>query len=112
MKFFARLKGLFVPAKSITLAALATVVPVAAPSAAGARRTVFARARGVDGDGAALKFLVVELFYGFLRFFGRGKFHESESTRFACDFIHHQVDGSDRACLGEVILEVVFCRLI
>jgi hypothetical protein len=81
-------------------------------AAAGAGRTLFTRAGDIDGDGAALKFFVVELGDGFLRFFGCGVFHESEAARFARVAIQDEVDGGHRPCLGEVVLEIVFSRLI
>src|SRR5208283_3363575 len=57
------------------------LLPLAPVAAVPARRALFPGTRDVDGDGAALEVLVVELFDGLLRLFRRGKFHEREAAR-------------------------------
>ena len=98
--------------KLITFARFTAVAPLAAASAARTRRAFLAGAGNIDGQGAALKLLVVELLDGFLRLFGRGKFHKGKAARLARDFVHHEIHRSHRSGLGEVFLKVVFPRLI
>ena len=51
-----------------------------APVIGPARRAVFARPGDVDGELAALKFLVMELVNGALCPFGVGKFHKRKTA--------------------------------
>lgn len=48
----------------------------------------------------------------FAGFFGCGKFHKSEASGLSREFVHHEVDGGDNTCLREIVLQVVFHRLV
>jgi len=97
--------------KLITFALLAAIALLTAASAARTRRALLAGACDVDGKGAALKFLVVELLDGFLGLLGRGKLHKGEAAGLARDLVQHEIRRYHRAGLGEVFLKFVFPRL-
>src|SRR5437867_5067502 len=100
-----------VPLATTAIAATA-VTATATASAPGTRGTLFARPRDVDRELTALKFLAVEHLDRFVGFFRRGEFDESEATGFAGEFVEHQVHRSDYACLREILLQVIFHRLV
>src|SRR5207302_6840865 len=99
-------------ALATTAIAAAAETAAAATTATGTRGALFARSRDVDRELAALKFLAVEHFDRFVGFFRRGEFDESEATGFAGEFVEHQVHRSDDACLREILLQVIFHRLV
>src|SRR5881394_136302 len=106
---------------SVTLAATAAVAsaPIAttttasaAAAAAGTGRAFFTRPRDVDGQRPALKFLAVEHFDGLVRFLRTREFDEGKAARFTGEFIEHEVHRSDHTGLGEILLQVIFHRLV
>ena len=96
--------------QSSSLAPLAAVLAI--PTTTPHGWTIFTRAGDIDGQLAALEFFVVEHLHSFVRFVGGRELDESKPTGFACELVHHQVDGIHDTCLGEVLLEVVFHRLV
>src|ERR1017187_4968127 len=101
------MKGRTLRLRALFAAIITAVATVPAP----ARRAFLAGTRHIDGDGAALKVLVVKLLDGLLRLRRRVKFHEGEAAGFARHLVQHQVDGFGRPRLGEVGLKIIFLRL-
>src|SRR3989440_9761701 len=97
---------------ALTTAAVAAAAETTTTAAARTRRALFARTRDVDGQLTALEFLAVKHFHRFVGFLRRGVLDEGKAARFAGKFVEHQVHRSDDACLGEVLLQVVFHRLV
>src|SRR5580765_5344288 len=106
---------------SVTLAAtaavasapIATTTASASPSsAAGTGRAFFTRPCDVDGQRPALKFLAVEHFDGLVRFLRTREFDEGKAAGFTGEFIEHEVHRSDHTGLGEILLQVIFHRLV
>jgi hypothetical protein len=104
------------PAKNCArLTAFATfVTPIALATAGPAllRSAFFTRTRDIHGQGAALKFLVMELLDGFVRVIRIGEFNEREAAGFAGHFVHHEVDRVNSASLGKIILKIIFHGLV
>jgi hypothetical protein len=94
------------PVTPVTAAATAA----AAPAAAG--RAIFTGPRDVDGQLAALEFLVVKHFDGLVGVFCARHFHEGEAAGFAGELVQHHVNGSDNARLGEKILQIIVHCLV
>ena len=92
-----------------TAAATATIA-AATTAATATARAFFTRTGFVHGEWTTLKIFLVKHLDRFGRVFLRTHFHEGEPARPASGAVLHDVDGDHRTRLGEVILEVVFCR--
>jgi hypothetical protein len=97
-----------------TAAAIATTATIAAKAAAAiaAGRTVFARFRFFDNDGAAIQIGFVQ---GFNGCFGRlivGHFYKGKTFGTAVEFIHDDGARADLSELLECITEVAFLGII
>jgi hypothetical protein len=102
--------------KNEPLAAFATLLVVAATRTATPALlralAFFTRPRNVHRQRTALKFFVVELFDGFVRFILICEFDECEATGFAGHLVQHEVHRCDDASLGKIILKIVFHGLV
>ena|SRR5882724_2156695 len=78
---------------------------------AGWARTLFARARFIDGECAPGYFLAVERGHGDASFSVVVHGDERETARFAGHAVHHQRNLADFAVLFEKILKIVFSSL-
>src|SRR6185369_14439406 len=85
--------------------ATATTAATTTPAAAGA---LFAGTGDIDREGAAIQLRPIQGSNRFLRFSLIAHGHESESTGFVGDAIHHEIDLGHRAMRGKGVLKVVF----
>ena len=72
----------------------------------------FFRARDVHGQGPVLEFFAVEHLHRLVCFLPGGVFDEGKAARFASELVQHQIHGSDDTCLGKILLQVIFHRLV
>jgi len=97
------------------ISAVATVTPVApstttatATKTAFTRRTFLTRAGDVNGQLAALEFLVMEHLNRLVRFLARAVLDKGEASGLAGELVEHDVHGTDHSGLGEILLQVTF----
>ena len=101
--------------KEITreLAAFPALLAVAASAATPAHwRTLITGPGNIDGELASLEFFVVQHLHCLVRIGRRGELDEGKTPGFACEFVQHEVDRTNYTRLGEILLEVVFHRLV
>ena len=103
-------KTILVTAATATAATAVTTAAAAVftTTAAAAARALFARLGDVDGKGAAIHFLAVQGFNGFVGFLDGTHGDKTKPARTAGFPVHHQVGFSDRAMRGERVIQVVF----
>jgi hypothetical protein len=93
-------------AATTATAAVATPATTTAAEAA-TRRTLLARTRDVDRQGAALHLVAVELLHAFLRLIGAAHRHEGKTTGTTRKLVEDDLNDADGTDLAEQGLEVL-----